>query len=155
MPSRRDSTIEFDHVVLEVRDPEASVAFYRLVLGLQPVRLAAYRKGKAPFVSGRVNAQTVVDFFPPALWRNRRRPSNPNHFCLTLTARRASALERRLAARGVAITQRAPRNFGARGYAQSIYFLDPDGISVEARHYPAPPAAPTRNAARRKRRAVR
>ncbi len=131
---RRRPAIELDHVVLEVRDPAASAAFYLDVLGLEPVRLREYEAGQAPFVSARVGPGCVLDFFPPRMWRGRR-PANPNHFCLTLTPAELRAARRRLARRGVALTRVSAHNFGARGHARSIYFDDPDGISVELRCY--------------------
>jgi catechol 2,3-dioxygenase-like lactoylglutathione lyase family enzyme len=126
-----------DHVVLEVRDAETSARFYGRILGLPAVRLEDFRAGDAPFVSARVNPQTVIDFFPPAMWRNRRRSANPNHFCITMAARAVRALKRRLAKDGIPIARRLRRSFGAQGYANSIYFDDPDGISVEVRYYGA------------------
>jgi catechol 2,3-dioxygenase-like lactoylglutathione lyase family enzyme len=59
--------VKLDHVVLEVRDPAASAAFYRDVLGLAPVRLAAFVKGAAPFPWVRVSRDTVVDLMPRAM----------------------------------------------------------------------------------------
>ena len=124
-----------DHVVLEVRDPVASVAFYRDVLGLAPVRLAAFLASEAPFPSVRVSRDTLVDLMPRRMWVAVR-PRNPAHFCLAVSARQLAALRRRLARRRIPISHVAPRNFGARGYARSIYVDDPDGTSVEVRAYP-------------------
>lgn len=124
-----------DHLVLEVRDPVASTAFYRDVLGLAPVRLAAFQAGEAPFPSLRVSRGTLVDLMPPRMWAGRR-PRNPGHFCLAVSAAQLGAVRRRLARRGIRLTRVAARNFGARGYARSIYFDDPDGTSVEVRAYP-------------------
>lgn len=131
---RRRPAIELDHVVLEVRDPAASAAFYQDLLGCEPVRLREFLAGEAPFVSARLGPGCVLDFFPPRMWRGRR-PANPNHFCLMLPPADFRAARRRLARRGVALTRESPRNFGARGYARSVYFDDPDGISVELRCY--------------------
>ena len=134
-PARRPKPrIELDHVVLEVRDPAASAAFYLDVLGLEPVRLREYEAGQVPFVSARVGPGCLLDFFPPRMWRARR-AANPSHFCLTLMPQAFRGARRRLARRGVALTRESPRNFGARGYARSIYFDDPDGVSVELRCY--------------------
>jgi catechol 2,3-dioxygenase-like lactoylglutathione lyase family enzyme len=121
--------------VLEVRDVPTSVAFYRSVVGLEPVRLQDYLAGKAPFVSGRVSAETIIDFFPPRLWRETARPQNPNHLCFTLSRQGYRNLKKRLARRRVAIVRRSRRNFGAQGYGISLYFLDPDGLTLEARYY--------------------
>ena len=131
------SRVLLDHIVLEVRDPEASARFYQRLLGFAPVRLKDYQAGRAPFVSARINGGSLVDFFPPAMWRNRRRAQNPNHFCLTVNPRTAATIQRRLARTRVKITSRLPRSFGAQGFGNSVYFNDPDGVSVEVRFYPA------------------
>jgi catechol 2,3-dioxygenase-like lactoylglutathione lyase family enzyme len=131
------SSVLLDHIVLEVRDPEASARFYKSLLGLAPVRLKEYRAGQVPFVSARINATSLVDFFPPAMWRKRRLAQNPNHFCLTMSERGAAALKRKLARARIKITSRLPRSFGAQGYGNSVYFNDPDGVSVEVRFYAA------------------
>jgi catechol 2,3-dioxygenase-like lactoylglutathione lyase family enzyme len=73
---------ELDHLVLEVRDPARSVRFYSEVLGLKPVRLGEYLAGECPFPSVRVSRGTLVDMFPPRMWR-RGKPTNGNHFCLS------------------------------------------------------------------------
>jgi len=127
--------ITLDHVVLEVEDPVRSVEFYLRILGLRPVRLGEFRRGRAPFPSGRVAAGTVLDFFGPNMWRAKA-ATNPNHLSFTLSHAAVKGLERRLSDGGVAITHRDDHNFGARGWGCSIYFRDPDGITIEARFYP-------------------
>lgn len=57
---KKEGKITLDHVVLEVVDPARSVEFYRRILGLRPVRLAEFRRGRAPFPSGRVGPGTVL-----------------------------------------------------------------------------------------------
>jgi len=133
--------LALDHVVLEVRDVEVTAAFYREVLGLAPVRLEEWRRGEAPFVSGRVSAETVLDYFPPAMWGDRHRAQNPNHLCFTLSRQGVAALRKRLALHDVPIARESPRNFGALGWGVSLYFHDPDGVRLEARYYPVRPDA--------------
>ena len=124
-----------DHVVLEVRDVEASVEFYRRLLQFPTVRLEEWRAGEAPFASARVNAHTIVDFFPKKFWQNTRRSANPNHVCFTTDEAGVKALQRRMARAGVKILRRGKRNYGAEGYGSSIYFADPDGVTLEVRFY--------------------
>ncbi len=126
---------QLDHVALEVRDLEATVAFYDKILNFPPVRLQEYRNGDAPFASGRVNGTTLIDFFPRKMWNNRRRQDNPNHICLTLTQVAVTGLKRRLARNRIPIVRRLPVSFGAQGWGNSIYFEDPDGVTVEVRYY--------------------
>ncbi|MGE0451968.1 MAG: VOC family protein [Vicinamibacteria bacterium] len=146
-PSRM--SVRLDHVVLEVEDPVRSLAFYGEVLGLPPVRLGEFTRAEAPFPSLRIGAGTILDLFPRRLWRGAT-PVNPNHLCLAYDRASASAIERRLKRLGVPITQRAGRNFGARGDARSIYFADPDGVTLEVRWY-AEPGEAVQGAGRRKR----
>ena len=136
MPQRTRVRAALDHVVLEVKDPVRSAAFYAEVLGFRAVRLREFGAGTAPFVSARVGAGTVLDFFPRRMWRGKT-PQNPNHLCFALDRRGLRTLEGRLRRRGVAVTHRDPRNFGARGWGSSVYFRDRDGITLEARFYPA------------------
>ena len=127
--------LSLDHIVLEVADPARSVAFYKDVLGLLPVRLEEFAAGSAPFPSARIDAGTLIDFFPAPIWHGKH-PHNPNHLCFTTTAGGMASLKRRLARRSIPITLVRNHNFGAHGMGRSIYFDDPDGISVEVRYYP-------------------
>ena len=69
----------FDHLVLNVADAEASAQWYEDKLGLQPVRLAEWRAGEAPFVSLRVDEGTIID-----LQETARTGENCGHICLVL-----------------------------------------------------------------------
>lgn len=127
--------MRIDHVVLEVADPERSAVFYEEVVGLAPVRLDEFRAGAVKFPSLRIDEGSLIDLFPRAMWRGAA-PHNPNHLCLATTTEALAALRGRLAARSIAITRTDDHNFGANGYGRSIYFDDPDGISIEVRDYP-------------------
>lgn len=128
-------SIELDHVVFEVTDPEATLEFYRGVLGLEPVRLEKYRTGEAPFLSARVNGGTILDFFPKALWENKRRAANPNHFCLAMEKGEVRKIRRRIARRGIPIVKENKNTFGGRDYGVSMYINDPDGNMLEVKYY--------------------
>lgn len=116
-----------DHLVLEVRDPERSLAFYVGVLGCLPQRAEAFRAGQVPFVSVRVG-QSLIDLFP----RTNPMPG-PNHFCVEVDETPAALLEA-LSSHGVAL-ERPGRRFGARGDGFSVYIHDPDGHEIEMRTY--------------------
>ena len=135
MKHDRDHGAEFDHLVLEVKDPALSVRFYSEVLGLEPVRLREFLEGEAPFPSVRISPDTVLDMFPPRMWRGRRL-ANQNHFCLAYSESGLKALRIRLRRRKLAIVHQDYHNYGARGYGKAIYFRDPDGLLIEARFYP-------------------
>jgi catechol 2,3-dioxygenase-like lactoylglutathione lyase family enzyme len=146
MPTKSRRRIALDHVVLEVRNAPAAVAFYGALLELAPVRLAAFRANRAPFPSVRIGPGTMIDFFPRKMWRDKRQPRNPNHLSFALGRRAEQSLRRRLVRAGVPIEREMQRNFGARGWGGAIYFSDPEGNTVEVRCYGPP--APAGRAAR-------
>jgi catechol 2,3-dioxygenase-like lactoylglutathione lyase family enzyme len=123
-----------DHLVLNVADPERSLRFYVDVLGLEPVRVDEWRAGSAPFPSVRIDETTIVDLFPPKMHNGDGKGDNLNHFCL-VTEGRIDELTTSLEALGIPIVERAEHNFGARGFATSIYITDPDDNIVEIRRY--------------------
>jgi catechol 2,3-dioxygenase-like lactoylglutathione lyase family enzyme len=126
-----------DHVVLRVADAEASMRWYRDVLGLEPVRLEEWRRGEAPFVSMRVDEATILD-----LQEGERTGVNADHVCLTVDE--AIDLDA-LAGSGELDVVRGPmRLFGARGWGRGFYVRDPDGNVVELRHYGVAQEAPGR-----------
>ena len=127
-----------DHIVLNAEDVEALVQFYTEVVELAPERLEAFRQGEVPFPSVRLNAGTVIDLAPKAMWQgaqpqDRGRP-NLGHFCLTLDRADWESLRGRVVAKRIPIEGPLPR-WGARGNAISIYFHDPEGNEIEARYY--------------------
>ncbi|MEV8096597.1 VOC family protein [Kitasatospora sp. NPDC085879] len=135
---------ELDHVVLWVADPVRSAAFYRDVVGLEPVRLAEFEAGEAPFVSMRVTERTLIDLVPltvapqlnAAPGAEGSAGNRLNHVCLTTSAEEFAALRARLEAGGHPVTPYAQNSFGARGTApRTYYFADPDGNVLEARYY--------------------
>ena len=122
-----------DHIVLNVRDVERSLAFYSGVLGLKPERVEEYRAGKITFPSVRISESCLIDlvtYDAPGATRK-----NLAHFCLTADAIDLDALASSLEAQGVTITTRPVSRWGARGQATSIYLLDPDENEIEIRHY--------------------
>ncbi len=133
-----------DHIALNVNDPGLMLGFYQDMLGLAPERAEAWRRGKVPFPSVRVNADCIIDFFPKALWEEgagdrplKRSPApGMNHFCLRYDPDEWAALVARLADRGVVIETGPVPRFGAHGQGVSVYFHDPEGNYLEARHYP-------------------
>ncbi len=78
-----------DHIVINALDVDAMVAFYVKVLAFAPERVEAFHEGTAPFPSVRLNAGTIIDFFPKGMWKGLEitgpRSETMNHFCLTVT----------------------------------------------------------------------
>ncbi|PAZ12970.1 dioxygenase [Streptomyces sp. SA15] len=139
-----DNTTRLDHIVLWVRDPVAAADFYQKAVGLEPVRLAEFTAGEAPFPSVRVNDEAIVDLMPLTMAdRMKMLPGaadssgHPvNHVCLALPQDAFDALRARLEERAVPVSDVSHGSFGARGKAtRSFYFRDPDGNVFEARHY--------------------
>ena len=132
-------TFVMDHIVLNVEDVEAMVAFYVDVLAMPTERLEAYRSGKVPFPSVRLNADTIIDLFPKRLWAKHAPKGkgrvNLNHFCMTMDKGEWDALLERLEANAVPIAEGPVARWGAQGTGTSIYFNDPEGNVVEARYY--------------------
>jgi catechol 2,3-dioxygenase-like lactoylglutathione lyase family enzyme len=118
-----------DHFVLRVRDLDASVAFYRDLLGLPIEMLEEYRAGTRPFVSARVGGP-LIDLVPDPTYDGAL--GGLMHFCLRVDGGLTDMVLPRLRAAGVTIIEDAPMvRLGATGYGRSIYIRDPDGYVVE------------------------
>jgi glyoxylase I family protein len=121
-----------DHFVLRVRDLDASLRFYRDMLGLPIEFLDEYRAGQRPFVSARVGGQ-LIDLVPDATYDPLQGRSHGGflHFCLEVGGGLTGVLAE-LRQRGVEILEDHPvLRMGARGLGLSIYVTDPDGYVVE------------------------
>jgi glyoxylase I family protein len=135
---------QIDHIVLRIRDLEASRHFYCDVLGCtmdkvqDAIGLWQVRAGSS-----------LIDLIPldGALGSvggagPGREGRNVDHFALQLdsfdgqeTAEFLDAIRAHLAAHNVSITD-SGRRYGAQGDGPSIYILDPDGNSVELKGPP-------------------
>jgi catechol 2,3-dioxygenase-like lactoylglutathione lyase family enzyme len=121
--------IGFDHLVLAVSDVERSLSWYTDALGLDGLRVEAWRRREVPFPSVRVDAATIIDLVPRLDDGGGR---NVDHFCLVVEP---TDLAVWADAAGIRILDGPDRRFGAQGVATSIYVHDPDGNTVELRHY--------------------
>ncbi len=117
-----------DHIVLKVSDAERSLAYYTGVLELAGERVDEWRGGEAPFPSVRIDDSTIVDLFV-----SEHGGDNLDHFCLVLPT---ADWEEMMAARRLEVLRGPSRVFGARGMGISVYTQDPDGNTIELRHYP-------------------
>jgi catechol 2,3-dioxygenase-like lactoylglutathione lyase family enzyme len=120
----------FDHLVLAVADVDRSLAWYTDVVGLAPVRVEEWRRGDAPFPSVRVDATTIIDLIPTS---DGGTGCNVDHICMVTEP---IDLVDWAAGAGLMVIDGPGPRFGAQGVATSIYVKDPDGNTVEFRHYP-------------------
>jgi catechol 2,3-dioxygenase-like lactoylglutathione lyase family enzyme len=122
-----------DHLVLRVRDLDASLRFYRDLLGLTAENEAEYRRGVRPFVSLRVGEQ-LLDLVPDPTYD----PATMGgflHFCVTVEGSLTPVVAR-LRERGVPLLHDEPVvRGGARGEGLSIYAQDPDGYMLELKEH--------------------
>lgn len=116
-----------DHVVLNVADVERSLAFYCGELGLAPERVDEWRRGEVLFPSVRIDAHTIIDLLAAA-----RTGENADHLCLVVEPLDLEALK---ASGRFDVVDGPGTRFGARGNGTSLYVKDPDGNTVELRHY--------------------
>ena len=116
-----------DHVVLNVADVERSLAFYCDELGLAPERVDEWRHGEIFFPSVRVDATTIIDLLAAP-----RSGENADHLCLVVERVDLDAVK---ASGRFEVVDGPATRFGARGDGTSLYVKDPDGNTVELRHY--------------------
>jgi catechol 2,3-dioxygenase-like lactoylglutathione lyase family enzyme len=125
-----------DHVVMTVRDVDATCDFYARVLGMRVVTFAGARKALA-FGAQKINLhQAGREFEPKAA---RPTPGSVD-LCLITTSTLAEVAVQ-LAACGVAILEGPIDKTGATGPIRSIYFRDPDANLIEVSTYDTGEAA--------------
>ena len=119
--------VGLDHVVLNVADVERSYAWYCEQLGLEGMRMDEWRRGEVLFPSVRVDEGTIID-----LLQTDRTGQNVDHVCLVVEPTDLEAIKQ---SGRFEVVSGPDRRFGARGDGTSLYVLDPDGNTVELRHY--------------------
>lgn len=116
-----------DHLVLTVADVERSLAWYTEMLGLEGVRVEAWRRREVPFPSVRVDDATIIDLFA-----GERSGTNMDHLCLVVDAADVDGV---VDDPRFTVVDGPAWRFGAKGDGWSVYVLDPDGNTVELRTY--------------------
>jgi catechol 2,3-dioxygenase-like lactoylglutathione lyase family enzyme len=119
--------VALDHLVLNVADVERSLAFYCDELGLARERVDEWRRGEVFFPSVRVDAHTIIDLLAAP-----RTGENADHLCLVVEPVDLDAIK---ASGRFDVVDGPAVRFGARGDGTSLYVKDPDGNTVELRHY--------------------
>ena len=116
-----------DHIVLTVRNIDASVAFYKRVLDVPSVEFAG---GRRALVLGnqKINLQTLGQ-------ETRNFAGIGSGDVCLLTDKTPETVVAHLKAKGVAILEGPVQKTGARGPITSVYFNDPDGNLIEVSSY--------------------
>ena len=121
-----------DHLVLTVRDIDASCAFYARVLGMDVVTFAGGRKALA-FGAQKINLHEAGREFEPKA--HVPTPGSAD-LCLIAAVPLNEAIAH-LATCGVTIIEGPVTRTGATGPIRSVYFRDPDANLIEVSSYAA------------------
>lgn len=121
-----------DHVVLRIRNLDASLHFYCDVLGCvidkrqEAIGLIQVRAGSS-----------LIDLVPLDGMLGKRGGAGPardgrnlDHFALQIAPFDEAKIRAHLAAHGIEVVE-AGQRYGAEGTGPSVYVLDPDGNTVE------------------------
>lgn len=117
---------QLDHLVLTVRDIDATVEFYRRALGMEQVR---FGEGRTALRFGRqkINLHAAGHEFEPKA----QRPTPGSADLCLLTSAPLAAVIAHLEACGVPIEAGPVRRTGAVSPIESVYVRDPDGNLIE------------------------
>jgi len=123
-----------DHTTFRVKDLDASLGFYRDVLGLEPFGLEEYRRGERPIVSLRVTDQFILHLSPDSEFE-RGSTGDFDHLALVVEDAEPDELAEHLRKTGVEVEQQFDSITGARGEGPALYIRDPDGYRIELKFY--------------------
>jgi catechol 2,3-dioxygenase-like lactoylglutathione lyase family enzyme len=122
-----------DHTNWWVRDLEASLRFYRDVLGLTPFGLEEHRRGERPLVSLRVTEGFILHLIPTT--EDFDLGTGYDHLALVVEGAQRDEVAEYLESRGVEIEKTFDSITGARGDGPALYIRDPDGYRIELKFY--------------------
>ena len=119
-----------DHVVLTVRDVDATIAWYERVLGMTAVTFGEGRRGLS-FGEQKLNLHQAGREFEP-----RARAPHPGSVDVCFTTEvPLEDVAAHLAKEGVAVELGPVAKTGARAPLRSLYVRDPDGNLIEVSNY--------------------
>jgi len=127
--------VGLDHLVVNTRDVETAIKFYRDMLDMEILRLDEFRQGKVGFVSARVSPQTIIDIRPESA--GEKGTPNMDHYCLVLGPTDMKKLHADLKDKGVKVEEEVRPAWGAQGFGQQFKIWDPEGNKIELRCYTA------------------
>lgn len=119
-----------DHLVLTVRDIDATCAFYTDVMGMSVVTFGAGRKALS-FGRQKINLHEAGREFEPKA----ERPTPGSADLCFIAEGPLQAVVEHLEARAVPILEGPVRRTGALGPILSVYFRDPDLNLIEVSTY--------------------
>ena len=115
-----------DHLVLTVRDIEATCEFYRRVVGMEVVTFGNNRKA-LQFGGQKINLHKAgKEFEPKAL-----RPTPGSGDLCLITSTPVKQVINHIRSCGVEIVEGPVMRTGATGPIESVYIRDPDGNLIE------------------------
>ncbi len=117
---------QLDHLVLTVRDLDATLAFYTRVLGMEAVTFAGGRRALA-FGAQKINLHVQGKEFEPKA----DHPTPGSADLCFLTHVPLEEVQRHLTACGVPVIEGPVQRTGAQGPILSIYVRDPDQNLIE------------------------
>ena len=123
-----------DHTNFRVRDLDASLGFYKDVLGLEPFGLEEYHRGERPIVSLRVTEQFILHLTPDPEFE-RGSTGGYDHLALVVEDAKPDELAEHLRKSDVEVEKQFESISGALGEGPALYVRDPDGYRVELKFY--------------------
>jgi catechol 2,3-dioxygenase-like lactoylglutathione lyase family enzyme len=119
-----------DHIVLTVKDIDATCAFYKRVLGMKTVTFGGGRKALS-FGSQKINLHQYGKEFEPKA----KSPTPGSADLCFITSIPIPDVISHLASCGVTVLDGPVQRTGARGPIVSVYFRDPDMNLIEVSNY--------------------
>lgn len=130
MPSKPLTIERLDHLVLTVKDIDATCAFYKQVLGMEEVTFGDNRKALL-FGSQKINLHQQGHEFEPKA----NQPTPGSEDLCFICAEPIEKVMQHLQVCGVAAVQGPVSCTGALGAMTSVYFRDPDLNLIEISNY--------------------
>lgn len=123
-----------DHTNWRVGDLDASLAFYRDVLGFEPFGVEEYERGERPLVSLRVTEDFILHLVPDADFEGGS-DGGYDHLAFVVEGMGLDEVVEHLGEKGVEIEKKFDSIVGARGLGPAVYVRDPDGYRIELKLY--------------------